>query len=216
MRVSVTLIKHSLKYSLIRLSYNNNSPLSPSIFFLPAPLSSIGVTSSLARKGITFEGFLPITGNGRNPSMVIPLLANQDLTPMLPYLKTMARKLGKCPFTINTAKLEMDMNLKRRLRYEWHFLPRAPHGSGQGGSCLFCSSLSLTYSPFDLTSSRSQCFLNQFYLELDKFLLKTSGHVPRHIFEHSCSKRSKVEARVVLMNQYHRGKGSLHKLICQK
>ena len=38
--------------------------------------------------GALLDGFRAISRNiiGRNPSMVIPLLANQDLTPMLAYL----------------------------------------------------------------------------------------------------------------------------------
>ena len=64
-------------------------------------------------------------------------------------------------------------------------------------------------------SFRSDCYPNYFYKKLAKYLAKIFEHsphieFPRHIFEHSYSKHSEVEVRVVNMNQYRRSGESLH------
>ena len=77
----------------------------------------------MAKKGITIEGFLSIMlqefirevcygGNsriiiGRNPKMVIPLLANQDLTPMLLVSKQISEILWLLVFVSNWYFIEI-------------------------------------------------------------------------------------------------------------
>ena len=67
----------------------------------------------------------------------------------------------------------------------------------------------------DLVSCRSQCFLNVFYIELAKCLPNRFEYTPQqelsgYISEHSYSEHSKVEARVLRMNEYRGNRESLY------